>query len=33
MKSIRLTKHALKQCTERGATEAEVKKAINSGEK
>jgi hypothetical protein len=31
MKKIRLTKHALEQCNERGATESEVKKAINDG--
>jgi hypothetical protein len=31
MKNIRLTKHALEQCDERGATEAEIKKAINEG--
>lgn len=28
MKNIRLTKHALEQCSERGATEAEVKKPL-----
>jgi len=31
MKPIRLTKHAQKQATERGATEAEVKEAIRKG--
>ena len=31
MKNIRLTKHAIEQCNERGATEADVKIAINDG--
>lgn len=31
MKRIRLTAHALEQCTERGATEAEVAQAIEHG--
>jgi hypothetical protein len=31
MKPIRLTKHALEQCKERGATEGEVKQAIEQG--
>ena len=31
MKPIRLTKHALGQCIERGATEDEVKQAIELG--
>lgn len=31
MKPIRFTKHALEQCKERGATEAEVKEAIKKG--
>ena len=31
MKSIRLTTHASEQCVERGATEAEVKQAIEQG--
>lgn len=31
MKNIRLTKHALEQCNERGATEAEARQAINDG--
>jgi len=31
MKPIRLTKHAQEQCVERGATEAEVKQAIEQG--
>jgi hypothetical protein len=31
MKPIRLTKHALEQCVERGATEAEVRHAIEHG--
>ena len=31
MKPIRLTKHALLQCQERGATEAEVIEAIEKG--
>lgn len=29
---IRLTRHALEQCRERGATEDEVREAIHSGE-
>ncbi len=31
MKSIRLTSHAREQCVERGATEAEVREAIEHG--
>lgn len=31
MKTIRLTAHALEQCVERGATETEVKEAIERG--
>lgn len=31
MKTIRLTVHAREQCAERGATEAEVKEAIEQG--
>ncbi len=31
MKPIRMTKHAKEQCSERGATEAEVIKAIRDG--
>ena len=31
MKPIRLTKHALEQCVERGATEPEVVEAIRRG--
>ena len=31
MKPIRLTKHAQEQCLERGATEAEVRQAIEQG--
>ena len=31
MKRIRLTKHAREQCVERGATEAEVRHAIEHG--
>jgi len=31
MKPIRLTKHAQEQCIERGATEAEVRQAIQQG--
>lgn len=31
MKPIRLTKHAMEQCIERGATASEVKKAIREG--
>ncbi|MGH9434336.1 MAG: DUF4258 domain-containing protein [Terriglobia bacterium] len=31
MKTIRLTAHALEQCTERGASEAEVREAIDRG--
>ncbi len=31
MKPIRLTKHAIEQCIERGATEDEVKIAIEKG--
>jgi hypothetical protein len=31
MKPIRLTKHAQEQCVERGATEAEVRQAIERG--
>ena len=31
MKEIRFTKHALEQCTERGATETEVCEAIQNG--
>ena len=31
MKPIRLTKHALEQCRERGATEDEVKHAVENG--
>jgi hypothetical protein len=31
MKNIRLTKHALEQCMERGTTEAEVRIAIEQG--
>ena len=31
MKTIRLTVHAREQCGERGATEAEVKQAIEQG--
>ena len=31
MKPIRLTKHAQEQCVERGATEAEVRHAIEHG--
>lgn len=31
MKSMRLTQHAVEQCAERGATEAEVKEAIERG--
>ena len=32
MKPIRLTRHALEQCQERGATREEVEQAILSGE-
>lgn len=31
MKPIRLTRHAQEQCDERGATEAEVRQAIEQG--
>lgn len=31
MKAIRLTKHAQEQCVERGATEDEVRQAIEQG--
>ncbi len=31
MKPIRMTKHAIEQCSERGATEDEVKIAIRNG--
>lgn len=31
MKPIRLTRHALEQCAERGATEQEVREAILTG--
>ena len=31
MKQVRLTKHAQEQCTERGATEAEVRQAVECG--
>ena len=31
MKRIRLTKHAKEQCIERGATETEVRRAIEQG--
>lgn len=31
MKAIRFTKHALVQCRERGATEKEVREAIEQG--
>ena len=31
MKSIRLTQHAREQCDERGATESEVREAIEKG--
>ena len=31
MKTIRLTAHAVEQCEERGATEADVKEAIERG--
>jgi len=31
MKTIRFTKHALEQCRERGATEEEVREAIEQG--
>jgi hypothetical protein len=31
MKPVRLTKHALEQCAERGATEAEVIRAVAEG--
>ena len=31
MKSVRLTVHATEQCVERGATEGEVKEAIERG--
>jgi len=31
MKRIRMTAHAVEQCEERGATEAEVKQAIEKG--
>lgn len=31
MKPIRLTKHAQEQCAERGATEAEVRQAVEEG--
>ncbi|MBI3961798.1 MAG: DUF4258 domain-containing protein [Deinococcus sp.] len=31
MKPIRLTKHAQEQCIERGATEAEVRQAVEQG--
>jgi len=31
VKTIRLTAHAIEQCAERGATEAEVREAIERG--
>ncbi len=31
MKPIRLTRHAREQCVERGATEAEVRQAVEQG--
>ena len=31
MKNIRLTRHAREQCLERGASEAEIKEAIEKG--
>jgi hypothetical protein len=33
MKPIRLTRHAREQCVERGATESEVREAIEKGAK
>ena len=32
-KPIRLTKHAIEQCAERGANEEEVRKAIGAGQR